>query len=519
MDHIFTLYAMVQKYLLRNTKLYVAFVDFRKAFDSVNRNALWNVLRNSGLHSKLYKALKGVYNSVLACVRVNSEYSNYFDCPIGVKQGCLLSPQLFSFFINELAVEISSRGKHGIQLLPGAIELFLLLFADDIILLSESVIGLQNQLNMLKIEADRLKLTVNLGKTNIVVFRNGGHLSAHEKWCYGRLEVKVINSYKYLGMIFSTKLSLNYAWDEYYRKGKKGVIQLLKSLRKLNCFDHNIFWKMFDTQIEPLITYGSEIWGLNVNNQIEKVHTYAIKRFLRVPIHSSNTVLYGETGRYPLYIRTFVRCIKYWVKLLKLPSSRICRQAYDMMLLQMEQGKDNWAFKVKTVLSEHGFGIVWLMQELGNERKFISEFKDRIICIYKQNWHSDMESKDKYRCFFSFKNVFQAERYFSIITDKWHRILFTRFRLRTLGFNANKRWFDCGTSTENPCPLCGHTVDDESHFLFDCVAFSDVRKKHSFFKSEVAKRQDVALIVSSTNDQLIQSLAKYIAEAMKMRNK
>jgi hypothetical protein len=118
---------------------------------------------------------------------------------------------------------------------------------------------------------------------------------------------------------------------------------------------------MFDTQIEPILTYAAEVWGLNANAQMEKVHTYAIKRFLMVPIHSSNTMLYGETGRYPLYIKTFVKCISFWLKLLKLPQSRFfCRQAYDIMLLQMEQGKDNWAYRVKTVLSEHGFRFVWM---------------------------------------------------------------------------------------------------------------------------------------------------------------
>ena len=57
-------------------------------------------------------------------MRDKCSYSDYFDCPRGVKQGCLLSPQMFSFFINELDVELSKMGKHGIQLIPGAIEIF-----------------------------------------------------------------------------------------------------------------------------------------------------------------------------------------------------------------------------------------------------------------------------------------------------------------------------------------------------------------------------------------------------------
>lgn len=62
--HIFTLFAIVQKYLLRN-KLYVAFVDFKRALESVNRNMLWNVLRNNGGNGRMYKVLRDQFLHVL----------------------------------------------------------------------------------------------------------------------------------------------------------------------------------------------------------------------------------------------------------------------------------------------------------------------------------------------------------------------------------------------------------------------------------------------------------------------
>ena len=164
-----------------------------------------------------------------------------------------------------------------------------------------------------------------------MVFRMGGHLAAREKWFYGCDEIRVTNSYKYLGMTFTTKLSINTILSEVCRKGKKGVMEIQKSMRKLNTIDPNLFWKLFDTQIEPILTYSSEVWGLENVDQIEKVHTFAIKRFLNVPLHSSNKLVYGQTGRYPLFIRTAVKCIslfRYWLKLSTFPTSRICKQAY-----------------------------------------------------------------------------------------------------------------------------------------------------------------------------------------------
>ena len=520
-DHIFTLYSIVQKYLLRNTKLYVAFIDFRKAFDSVNRNLLWNVLRKQGVKGKLYKSLRSVYDSVLACVRDKHVYSEMFECPRGVKQGCLLSPLLFSFLINELAMEVAENGRHGIQLIPGGIEIFLLLFADDIILLSDTVVGLQNQLSALKQEADRLDLVVNLEKTNVMVFRMGGYLSVHERWFYGNDEIRVTNTYKYLGLLFTTKLSLRSTWVESCKKGKKGTIAIIKTLRKLNCIDFTLFWKLFDSQVVPMLTYGAEIWGPYDNSEIEKVHTYAIKRFLSVPVHSSNTMVYGETGRYPLFIITWTKCIKYWLKLTQLPSKRICRQAYNMLLNLLELGKENWAYSIQNILNTHGFGIVWMCQGVGDTKNFLSEFKDRLISSYKQGWHAKLVGSEKYEWFLSFKSIFETEKYITVVNNKWHRLSLARFRLRVLGLNAKKRWYDTDTdaSTQSPCPMCGDQTEDEIHFIFDCKSYDDIRNKCLVFDDRFVLERDITQLFLSDNNIKIQSFSRFIALAWTRRTK
>ena len=80
-----------------------------------------------------------MYINVKACVRVNGECSDYFDCPVGLKQGCMASPLLFSFFINDLATLINNSDIKGIQLHPYTVELLILLFADDVDMLSDTV--------------------------------------------------------------------------------------------------------------------------------------------------------------------------------------------------------------------------------------------------------------------------------------------------------------------------------------------------------------------------------------------
>ena len=103
-DQIFNLYAVIQKCLDKKVqKLYAAFVDFKKDFDSVHHNTLLEVVYNERFERKMFRALKSMYNSLLSCVRINNGCDGFFQYPIGVRQGCVMSPTLFSLFINQLA--------------------------------------------------------------------------------------------------------------------------------------------------------------------------------------------------------------------------------------------------------------------------------------------------------------------------------------------------------------------------------------------------------------------------------
>ena len=103
--------ALIHKQLCNHRKLYVAFTDFRKAFDSVVRTRLWNILRKRGVKGKMYQGIVCMYKVVKAKVRSGGDLTDSFMCPRGLKQGDICSPVLFSLFIDELANEIIERGR------------------------------------------------------------------------------------------------------------------------------------------------------------------------------------------------------------------------------------------------------------------------------------------------------------------------------------------------------------------------------------------------------------------------
>ena len=96
-----------------------------------------------------------------------------------------------------------------VQLHPHIIELSILLFADDIVLMADTVYGLQRKIKTLYNVSCILGLEVHAGKSNIAVFRNGGHLAANEKWHFGTADLNVVSEYTYLGIVMSTRLKLN----------------------------------------------------------------------------------------------------------------------------------------------------------------------------------------------------------------------------------------------------------------------------------------------------------------------
>ena len=144
-----------------------------------------------------------------------------------------------------------------------------------------------------------------------MVFRRGGFLGKEERWSLDDSILEVMNSYKYLGFVFSTKLSITTALDKLTMKAKKKVIRLQKRLWNLRTTNPRVFLRMFDRQMQPAPFCGSELWGLDRQPNIEKAHLFAETRFLCVDLKSSSTMCFGELGRYPLFVNSAVRAIKY----------------------------------------------------------------------------------------------------------------------------------------------------------------------------------------------------------------
>ena len=140
---------------------FTAFLDFKKAYDKIDRQLLFTKLEELGLSSKFTKAVYAIYNNVECCFKVGGRLSKWFEVNQGQKQGCVLSPILFNMFINSLVTEIHALGI-GVDIDR---EKIAILYADDVVLLAENELDLQMLLDVLSYWCVRNSMTVNIDKS------------------------------------------------------------------------------------------------------------------------------------------------------------------------------------------------------------------------------------------------------------------------------------------------------------------------------------------------------------------
>ena len=520
-DNIFTLMAAVQKQFCnnRNRKLYVAFIDFKKCFDTINRNILWPILLKNGFKGKLFDCIRSMYENVKARIRISgNKLTDNMNCTLGVKQGDICSPVLFSLYINELALDVMKNGRHGV--IFDAYELFILLLADDIVLCSETVIGLQNQLNILHRSASKLHLTVNLEKSNIVVFRKGGYLGARERWMYDGSPMPVVNAYKYLGVYMSTMLSFSATCKDVTSKAKRALLYIIQRLRQYNNSSVHVFLKIFDAQIQPIMQYGSEIWGLEkAANECEKLHLYALKKFLNVDMKTPNDLVYTEMCRYPITINSIVNCIRYWLKLLEMDNHRLPKKAYNKLYDLDRNGKQTWATNIRICLTNNGFGFAWLNQGVGNDRHFLKSLKERLIDCNWQIVQAHINESERFEFYSMICSSEKRLAYHLSIDIKRHlKCIFSKFRFGVTNINTHYFRYRQHNQGHLLCPYCKDAKEDEVHFVLNCPLYINIRKK--FIKEQYYRNPNnfkLKILFSSNHHGTIENLCHYLFIAFKIR--
>ena len=174
-----------------------------------------------------------------------------------------------------------------------------------------------------------------------------------------------------------------------------GILKLLWTLGENR---PKYLFKLFDCQIQPVLTYGAEARDLTADQTvIERVRLFGIKRLLNISAKTPSALVYGEAGRYLLYyvrIQTYTKCIKYWLKVTRMTEDRIPFKLYKMLCILHCKDKNNWVSSVCFTLYKYGSGHIWENRGVENVSHFLRAFKQRLIDCFLQDWNNSIMSRD-----------------------------------------------------------------------------------------------------------------------------
>ena len=173
----------------------------------------------------------------------------------GVKQANGLSPTLFNIFINDLCDSFNSDCK---PVLIEDIGINCLLYADDLLLLSETEKGLQQCIDILEQYCNRWKLEVNLDQTKVMIF-NCRKKILNTDIKYGNSSIEQVYNYQYLGVNISSTGNLKQASVNLSAKATKALFSLNSKVKEYSTLNVETVMKLFDILIQPILTYASEI--------------------------------------------------------------------------------------------------------------------------------------------------------------------------------------------------------------------------------------------------------------------
>ena len=398
-DCVFILHTLVQRLLSEKKHLYCAFIDYEKAFDSISRDTLWYKLFEIGVSTKMLNMLKSLYNQVSACVKSYSNISDFFDVSLGLKQGEPLSPILFILFVNDVSVNLDFNSLTESDL--NYLNIYMLLFADDMILFTTNPQSLQAQLDSLYVYSFKWGLKINVNKTKICVFRKTKTL-IEQNWYINNEEVEKVDSFCYLGVNFNYNGSMQNAMKSLSDQALRAVNSLYSIFYRM---EFNVKTKLilFDRMVQPILYYCAEVFGIYNTNILDRIQIKFYKKILGVKPATPNMAVLGELGCYPISIKCKERVLKYWFKLNYNRESLM----HNMFSLQYADRYNNrctfWAKHVKSLIENLGYGYMWHNFDTNITLEMLH---DRLRCQFLQEWSNSVRNMSKLDYYIRFKQNF-----------------------------------------------------------------------------------------------------------------
>ena len=521
-DHLLTLKAVVKKYVtIGEKKLFSCFIDFKKAFDSVWHNSLFHKMADYGIINNCLNLIEDIYRKTECAVKIGNKYTNTFKFTKGVRQGCPISPYHFNLFVDEIFDIVNQENDTNIFLEEGKF-INALMYADDLIILSETESGLQKQIDKVSAFCEKRKLEINVKKTKIMNFNRGNRL-VKRNFTYKSVALENVKTIKYLGFTISAKnCSFLPTIDDLSLRANRALFAL-NSKYKMSKLPKRLAMKIFNSLITPILLYGSEVWGPFMDydyltwksSKIERVHTQFIKRLLGCCIQTSNIMARGEVGARPLLLDIIKRVIGYTISIMKRPNSTV---------------HSAFTYECENSTNPNFSGYI---QKFNLDCPNILEQNKcditKICCdAYDRFWTEQIRNSSKASSYITFKTTVYFEKYLDLIQNTRFKTSLSRFRLSNHNLMIEKGRHTKPTTDPDLrfCYFCKSLVENEKHFLTFCPLYSpqriyleNVARENCNRYDSLNREEKFIFLMSNENKDIQNALGKFTSTSMYLRDK
>ena len=259
----------------------------RAAFDSLDRNSLWNILKTIGIPPKLVDIIKTLYSSTHSVVRVNGTISEAFSISSGVRQGCVLAANLLNTATDRILNNTTQAMTLGVNYDDSGQLITDLDYADDIIIFADLLDTLKDALFIFNEQSKKLRLHVNWSKTKLQSFS----------------PVTTTDNFTHIG---STIASNNSSLNDVNRRIAiaTSTMSNLSSLWTSSRLSLALNMRLYNSLIITIITYSSASWTLTKaqKKRLDAFNTKSLRRILGVRWYDyvTNASILIRTGQPPL---------------------------------------------------------------------------------------------------------------------------------------------------------------------------------------------------------------------------
>lgn len=440
-----------------HSRLYVCFLDVRKAFDCVWHDGLFYKLYNMGIDKAIFSILQNLYTGMSSCVKFKGCKSGWFPILQGTRQGGVISPFLYLVFLNDLLYEIEAS---GLGMCFYNIDLSCPTVADDMLVQSYSKAGLDSLIGICLNYSYTWRFLHNAAKSAVVVFneKRSDFICTQRSWTLDDECIPEKERYKHLGILCDKNMTFNEIITEACKKIKGTFLSIVNCGLNEDGFNPITSKHIYSSVVLPRALYGCELWSRLLPSHIlvlERAHRFCLKFMQYLPRGTATDVALALLGAHSIEVEIDKRKLLFLEQICNLPSHLRVKELFiHRLVLYNENSVRQMGFIPDIYRLLGKYSLKYVLESFLEHGTFISKFAwkrlvhEKLSVTYSEDLLQKISSSESLSRFMLIHCGYCPYNMYQISKETPKYIRTTKIAVRLLGLMFNFQ-------TRLACRACG----------------------------------------------------------------